>query len=215
MTDRGWWLLLTGTGRCGTGYMSQVLTSVGVKCSHEGMFMPDAPEVTIEKIRIRQDNAWWGWEACSSWLAAPYLGRPELANVTIVHLVREPKKVIDSQMRIRAFEGNDRRWRDWQLRWLPELEGKPPLEQAAIFYVKWNRMIEPHADIRWRIEDSTLTLLDKLGIDWHDKPVYADKTYNSRAGWGPSNVDLDSLPEPLRGELRETGERYGYEWPHH
>ncbi len=214
MTDRGWWLLITGTGRCGTGYLSQVLTSVGVKCSHEGMFQPDPPEVTVEKIRIRLENGWWGWEAESSWLAAPFLGRPELKDITVVHLVRDPKKVIDSQMRIHAFWDSDNKFRKWQLLWVPEITTLlSPFEQAAHFYVRWNRMIEPFADIRWRVEDGVLGLLDRLGIDWHDTEVYSNTHYNSRTGWGPSDVDLDGLPKPIRGELREMGERYGYEWP--
>lgn len=212
---RPFWLLGTGTGRCGTGYFARVLSSVGVQCSHEGVFGPDSHEQTMERIATRIDpaNTWWGWEAESSWLAAPYLGLPELEGVTVVHLVRHPKKVIDSQMRIRAFEGKHPRFHEWQMRHLPELEGLPPLHQAALFYVRWNQMIEPHADIRWQIEGGILRLLDMLDIDWHDKEIYQDRRHNSRAGWGQSDVDLDGLPEPLRSDLQEITTRYGYQWP--
>lgn len=216
---KGWWLLGTGTGRCGTGYFAQVLHSVGIQCSHEGVFGADTLEETVQKLAVRTDpaNHWWGWEAESSWLAPPFLDRPELEGVTVVHLVREPKKVIDSQMRIRAFTEGDNHWRRWQLQWLPELEDRPEVEQAALFYVRWNRMIEAHKPpLRYRVDkDSILELLDLLGVDWRDKEVYRNKRYNSRAGWGPSDVDLDGLPEPLRGELREMSEGYGYEWPGH
>ena len=212
MTERGFWFLATGIGRCGTGYFSNVATSCHHWCSHEGLFRPDPPEETRRLLQERLDNAWWNWEGESSWLAAPYLA--ELNGMTIVHLVRHPKRVIDSQMRIRAFEEADgNKWRDWQLRWLPELKGKPPAEQAAMFYVKWNRMIEPYAGIRHRIEDPIEPVLDWMGIEWRGKNVYANKRYNSRSGWGPSDVDLDGLPEPIRGELRAMCEGYGYEWP--
>jgi hypothetical protein len=219
---RGLWLFLTGTGRCGTGYMAQVLTSVGVNCTHEGVFHPHwerhpgcpSEEELRRRVRLNQENAWWGWQAESSWLAAPYLEIPEMRGCTVVHLLRHPKKVIDSQMRIRAFSGGHSKFHDFQLQFLPEMAGMEPLHQAAYFYVKWNRMIEPHAQYRHRVDkDSTLRLLDLLGIEWSDKEVYQNTRYNSRAGWGQYDADLDGLPEPLRGELREMCEGYGYDWP--
>ena len=31
-------IISTGTGRCGTAYMSKLLTSVGIPCGHESLF---------------------------------------------------------------------------------------------------------------------------------------------------------------------------------
>lgn len=213
---RPFWLLATGTGRCGTGYFAQVVSSVGVKCSHEGVFQPDPLEGTMEKLAVRLDpqNTWWGWEAESSWMAAPFLNLPVLRDIKVVHLIRHPKAVIDSQMRIKAFDGGHPKYRDFQVRYLPELDDLPPFHQAAHYYVKWNEMIEPWAEFRHRVDrDSILSLLDKLGIDWREKDVYSNTRYNSRRGWGNSDVDLESLPEPLRTELQRMTEGYGYEWP--
>jgi hypothetical protein len=211
VTERGFWLLATGTGRCGTGYFARVLNSTGMQCSHEGLFRTDHPAETRRRIQERIDNAWWGWEAESSWLAAPHLWRPEMEGMTVVHLVREPKKVIDSQMRIRAFDREDDTFYRWQLRWLPELAEMEPVERAVYFYVKWNAMIEPFASLRWRIEDDVCGLLSLLEVDTDGKELFDDKRYNSRAGFRSSDVDLDGLREPLRSALRKTGERYGYE----
>ena len=34
--------LVTGTGRCGTVYMAELLTSLGIPCGHESLFqMPE------------------------------------------------------------------------------------------------------------------------------------------------------------------------------
>lgn len=224
---RGLWLFLTGTGRCGTGYMAQVLTSVGVNCTHEGVFNPahlagdispdfDKPPIEEEfrrRVRLNQDNAWWGWQAESSWLAAPYLTIPEMEGCTIVHLLRHPKDVIDSQMRIRAFEGKHPRFYDFQLQFLPELADMNPLEQAAYFYIIWNRMIGEHAHYQHRVDrESTLSLLDALGIDWKEKEVYSNRKYNSRAGWGKSDVSLDDLSRRLQWEMRQISDEYGYQW---
>jgi hypothetical protein len=224
MTDRGLWLILTGTGRCGTGYMAQVLTSIGVNCTHEGVFNPVNPQNSDRlpdemelrrRMKLNQDEVAWGWQAESSWLAAPYLTVPEMETCTIIHLVRHPKSVIDSQMRIRAFgsENKHPRFYNFQLQFLPELASMEPFHAAAYYYVRWNLMIEPYADIRHRIDrDSTLELLDWLALDWRKKDVYANKRYNSRGGWGQSDVDLDDLPDNLRLPLRAMTERYGYEW---
>lgn len=219
---RGLWLFITGTGRCGTGYLSQVLTSIGVNCTHEGVFNPnwaDDPghppvEELRRRVRLNQDNAWWGWQAEASWLAAPYLDIPELEGCTVVQLTRHPKPTIDSNVRMGAFGPRYQKYTDFQLQFLPDLlDYETIAERAAYYYVRWNQMIEPYADIRWRVEDSTIELLDRLGLDWKDKPIYGNKRYNTR-GWDKkSDVDLDGLPEPLRSELQEITERYGYEWP--
>ena len=225
MIERGLWLIVTGTGRCGTGYLAQVLTSVGVNCTHEGVFNPHVPgetgrlpteEELRERARLNKENAWWGWQAESSWLAAPYLTVPELEDCKIVHLVRHPKRVIDSQLRIRLFtEDVYPAFYLYKLQFLPELaDFENPFHEAAYFYVQWNRMIEPHADYRVRVEkDSTLGLLDRLGIEWREKQLFSNRTYNSRVGWRDSDVDLDDLPESLRDPLREMCGDYGYKWP--
>lgn len=223
---RGLWLIVTGTGRCGTGYISQVLSSVGVRCTHEGVFKPthvpngaEVPpglvtdEEVLYRVRLNRDNVEWGWEAESSWLAAPYLEWPEIKDMTIVHLVRHPKKVIDSQMRMMSFDyERGGLFYQFQYNHVPELICiEDEFTRAGYFYVEWNRLIEPHADIFWRVEDDVRVLLDKLGIEWRGKQLFDCKRYNSRSGWRTSDVDIRSLPQPLRGSIIEMAERYGYE----
>jgi len=53
-------------------------------------------------------------------------------------------------------------------------------------------------------------LLDKLGIDHAGKTLFDDKKYNTRQTY-PSDVDLKAdLTEPMRSEILEMAERYGY-----
>ena len=75
-------VLITGTGRCGTGWMARALTAAGAPCGHEAAFT----------ARRHGDC---DWVAESSWLAAPYLDR--LDGVYVVHLVRDPLKTIASR----------------------------------------------------------------------------------------------------------------------
>lgn len=238
MRRRGFWLIVTGTGRCGTRFMTQTLSSVGVKCTHEGIFQPnktavgpDIPpglvtdEEILARIRQRRDNVWWGWQAESSWMAAPYLDRPGMQDLTVVHLVRDPKKTIDSMVRTGGFRPDiGALWWEFQVKFLPELaeidapyphtgqmdtDGR--VARAGLFYVRWNQMIEPHADIRWRVEDPVTDLLDMLEIDYTGKEVFNDTTCGTAPGYRPVDIDLSRVPEPTRTELFDMVRKYGYD----
>jgi len=212
--ERGFWLVGSGTGRCGTGYLSKVLSSVGVNCSHEGIFAPvehkpPTDEEVHKRIQVRHDNAWWGWEAESSWLAAPYLNWPDMAGKKVVHLVRDPVAVINSQMRIKAFE-RPTAYLDFIYQWLPDMAyWETPEQQAAYFYVAWNELIEPFATVRHRIEDNIRPLLEKLSIV-PEVEIYDNTAYNSRLGFRHWDFQVDTLPDELRIPLLQKQEAYGY-----
>ena len=210
----GFWLIVTGTGRCGTGFIMKVLNSCGVKCTHERIFHPDLP--SLELLAARKANPWWGWQAESSWLAAPFLDRPEVEGMTIVHLVRRPKPTIDSMIRQgglgNTVEGSS--YYAFSARHCPQaLEIDDPCERMAYYYIFWNQMIEPHATLRWNVEHDVRGLLERLDIDYEGKDLYADTTYNTRPGIQDSDIDLNALPDHVRSPLREMSERYGYGWP--
>lgn len=111
--------LVVGTGRCGTVFMARLLSSIGIPCTHEGIFYRDGlvpalarmkGELPIEISDIAkmasQDDEGNGvkWfqdedgviEAESSYMAAPFLDHPSLENTAIIHVVREPMAVINS-----------------------------------------------------------------------------------------------------------------------
>lgn len=81
-------VLITGTGRCGTGWMARALTAAGAPCGHEAAF-------------TARGHGDCDWVAESSWLAAPYLDR--LDGVYVVHLVRDPLKTIASRAATPTF----------------------------------------------------------------------------------------------------------------
>jgi len=205
-------ILITGTGRCGTGYISQVLTSAGVPCTHEQVFTTRGWDFALECIRLRKEHPEWGWLAESSWLAVPFLDRPELVDMRVVHLVRHPKAVMDSNLKLRYFSGSLYET-NFMRPYLPELDDWPlPEHKAACWYLRMNELCEARADVFHRVEDDPRLLLDKLGIDHAGKPIYANTSYNTRPGI-PSDVDLDTLPDRLRDRLFEMTMRYGYDWP--
>ena len=201
--------LVTGTGRCGTGYIAQVLNSVGIQCTHEQIFNQNGIGFAREQIAIRKAHPEWGWEGESSWYAAFYLDNPVLDGVTIVHLVRHPKDVIDSQLSMGNW--NIYRGKEVLLQYLPTLANYVErIDLSAHWYLEWNRKIEPYAHIFHRVEDDVRLLLDKLGIIYAGKSLFDDKKYNTRRTY-PSDVDLRAdLSEPLRSGILEMGQQYGY-----
>jgi hypothetical protein len=202
-------VIITGTGRCGTGYVAKLLTSAGIQCGHEDIFSFDG--WTGARERLAKTDL----DADSSWLAAPFLDR--LNGATIVHLVRHPKPTIDSFRRIGFFNPRWHRAHHYYARFarqhLPEAwDYRMTKMRAAHFYVGWNRMIEELAPdaVFHRIEDGGPALLDKLGIE-HDGDLFNDASYNHRDGMVVSDVDLTALWEPCRSMIAEMAERYGYE----
>jgi hypothetical protein len=79
--------IITGCGRSGTNYVANRLVDAGVKCGHESVFSVKGPLQNSE-----------GYQGDSSWFAAPFLGM--IAGARVLHIVREPRSVIESFHRI-------------------------------------------------------------------------------------------------------------------
>jgi hypothetical protein len=183
--------VVVGTGYCGTKYAAELLSSVGILCGHESLFLPRG--LVAEHVR-RKD--WRELRAESSAFAGPYLHTPMLRGAVIIHLVRHPILVLRGQ-------------------WIRF----PSLEGACQWYVAHNRQIEGQAGgreyHRIRIEDCPEALL--IAIDRPDATGYFDdRTCNTK--W--SNLLGVTVHEELtwaripncRGkrQLQEMAERYGY-----
>lgn len=232
--------VITGTGRCGTVFMARLLSSLGISCGHESVFNTDTHMSIEEKLRRRQFRLshcaqidkltgrgikpWVKLKklvADSSYLSAPYLADPLLEATKIVHLVRHPMKVISSFVNDgQLFQPRE------EVNWhvvpfenfiehhLPEVkEERSPLEKVCRFYIGWNSLIEEKAKDRTclihRIEDQVSTdLLRFLGKP--DAQEYFTGRVNS---WrtGKPLIRIEEVPEPLRSELVEIGQRYRYQ----
>ncbi len=207
-------ILVTGTGRCGTGFIAELISSAGVHCTHEQVFNPMGWSYALEQMRLMNERPEWKWIAESSWCGAVYLDRPELAGVTVVHLVRHPKKVIDSHLR--EWKANHPYYSPhyhWLEKHLPELaEYDTPEGKAACKILRLNEMIEARADLFHHIEWDPRGLLGALGINWNGRELFNNPEHNAHPGRKESDVMLGDLPAELRGPIAEMTERYGYEW---
>lgn len=207
--------LISGTGRCGTGFCTRLFLSAGVNCSHEGIFNLHGWENAYRQLLHMRSHPSQGWQAEASWLAFPHLMRSELYNVTVIHLVREPIKVVESLIRMGFFTLSPvLPYSSYVHHYLPYMEQlEDPVEKAVYMYLKINWFVEERADVFHRIEDEPTELLDKLGIDYQEKELFDNRTHNTRTNYcdyGEEEVDFDKLPTHLREEIMQMGERYGY-----
>lgn len=183
-------LLVTGTGRCGTGYTAKLLTAAGVPCGHEEVFTPQG-------IVDRPDL-----EADASWCAVPFL---DSFQGRVVHLVRHPLAVVRSFVGIGFFE-RDLHFPHRKFAGRHFERSGFPLPDAMRWWIEWNRRIEPYADVRIRVEDlpGVLPFIVDRRIRWSTEP---SRLTNHR-----TRAVIEELPEGgLRDELEVMALRYGYE----
>lgn len=207
-------ILVTGSGRCGTGFVAKLLTSAGCRCTHEQIFNPNGWDHAVEQMRMMDEHPEWKWRGESSWCAAVYLDRPALRDVTVVHLVRHPKQVLDSCLRRYKFNhpyyGP---YYHWLAKHLPGLdEQDTPEGKAAYRYLRLNELVEKRADIFHQVEHDPKELLAKLDIDWQGYGLFNNTEYNAHPGGVESDVRLDDLPVELQWPIAKMSTKYGYEW---
>lgn len=142
-------LLITGTGRCGTTWASEVLQKAGINCGHQAVFRHE------HTLGRRWD--WGDYEADSSFEAVPLL-RKLRTSVRVVLLKRPMDDVVASWLRLGAFKDTMREdYLLWSLvidRELPGILDLPtPEERAGAYWFGWNAMA-------WRFADFTFNLYD-------------------------------------------------------
>jgi hypothetical protein len=207
-------LILTGTGRCATAFYAKFLTSAGMNCGHERFFGP-----WDEERRNWLLDHWLGTWAESSWLAAPHLDSDVLVNAFVVHLVRHPKEVIESWLRVSPE--STPQYAEYRYNFLPDSRDiANPVTRAAYWYVYWNKLVADKVKDRegflFPVEQDPAVLLDELekyGFSFARKDeLFDNRKLNHKAGTC-APVSLSDVTDPaLRGELEQMSHAYGYAW---
>lgn len=199
-------VLITGCGRSGTAFSAKVLATGGAPVTHEGVFGPIANSWPVtHRTRIE-----------SSWLAAPHLAN--LEQVKVIHQVRNPLFVVRSFVGFGFFTRSpDDPYLCYVLEHAPTVASwDNPVDQAIEYWLVWNRMVEPHAERRVRLEDLSAEhfaeLASMAGLDAADySPAMASlgRRYNGRRR-ELALTRADLLGRPRGEELAALAERYGY-----
>lgn len=229
--------LVVGTGRCGTVFMARLLTSLGIPCGHESIFNylglehalkifknEAIPELSyastvnwvdgqkIEEIDWLEDVS--QIEAESSYMAVPFLSCDELSATKIIHIVRDPIKVIHSFCNhINYFANSEPRtiFEEFIYEHLPELKMKmSKYERASLYYVRWNEMIEKsNCHLFHRIEDGSQAIMDFVN-KYSDTP-FSNTSVNTYKKWTDENFNLHLVKsKEIRDLLIEMGKKYSY-----
>lgn len=132
------WFAVIGTGRCGTGYTAAVLSACGLRCGHEHWWTPQASR--------RAE----GLDGDASWMALPDIEMGVWSGPA-VHVIRHPVDVVASLVGIGFFTRRTP-YRDFALRYEPELLGLAAVEAAARWWQRWNDRCAAVADLTVPIE---------------------------------------------------------------
>jgi len=185
-------LIITGTGRCGTGYMSQVIERAGLHCTHEQVFTPDG---------VDEPHVW----AEASWMAVPYL--PHYADTPVVLVHRHPLAVFSSFLGMHFFDRPSPHL-EFLHRKNPALRDLNPIDAAIDHYLFWNRHALNYADVVVDIEDvaweKIIPLSSYLTIDGVALGIATTSlTYNHAER---ANIDPSMIPDEvweMRSLLKE------------
>lgn len=228
--------LVTGTGRSGTVFMARLLTSVGIPCSHEMIFDHRGLECAENRLkgqqymqlswasRAKYENGKWTeldqWlpdckeiQAEASYMAAPYLSSPVLKDARVIHVVRDPVKVVNSFCNYIDFFKQETPSNDYEhfvYSHVPELKERlPQYDRAALFWIRWNRMIEKsEPQLLHRIEDGASRVLTFLG---KSGPCFSDDQINSFKKPVSETFSIDKIKSKLiMDEFVSLGRSYGY-----
>ncbi len=143
---------IVGTGRSGTGYISNILTEAGVRCGHEQWWNPTG----IHTPHLMGD---------ASWVAVPQL---DSYDGLIFHQTRHPILVLRSLLNGELFDHRTGPYYGFKAQHVA-MTGDD-LTDAVRFVADWYRRIdELDANMTWRLEDVDPELVrmiaGKIGVD--------------------------------------------------
>lgn len=192
--------VIAGTGRCGTVFIADAIDKMDVPCRHEYFYGPDGFH---KRIGVKGDV---------SWLAVPYL---DGYKGRVIHVVRDPVKVINALVSARAFDTArlDNKYVGFVAKHF-DLSGDQTLD-AMRYYIEWNRRIEKHGTMRFRLEDikndfpKVMGAIGKPCPDNYREILEGMPRLNSRS---KQMVDVSDYPKgDVLEQLRSIAEEYGYD----
>lgn len=177
--------IVTGSGRCGTKYMSLLLSRAGLPCGHERTF----------NAGTGSEPNWAGNVADSSWMAVPHLPVPGAA---VVLMARHPLSVVASLVEIGFFgrdSGNEchrvlRAWAPSIYCWEREQD------RALAMWYLLTRHALAHAEVSLRLETFGPGHLARL-LRWAGLNVTDEQAAARYASVGPANR-LDNMRKLTR-----------------
>jgi hypothetical protein len=179
-------LIVTGTGRCGTGYVSKVLQEAEVSSGHEAAYTYDG-EYHVPGLR-----------ADVSWMAVPFLRDARARGIAVGLVYRHPAAVIASLLGIGFFE-QPSPYLAFAECHCPEMDGLSPFDKACMFYNEWNRRALKECHFAFNVE---FPAWDRVALALPAVPLSSlasaipkvSQSYNHR---NRSNIDTSLIHESV------------------
>ena len=200
--------LIVGTPRSGTTFMSKLFTSAGWPTNHEAWFGNPGYGTWLRDATGE-----------ASWMALPFTEEVKRRNkdARIVHIIRNPLKVISSLMHsnfltYKAFQRNA--YTMYLKSQLPEIVAYEDLDRYIFFWMRWNQECRKRADLTYRIEDINKDL-GKIFKDLkmevkEDVEFHSDKKTNGYKG--VKQMKLKDFEECVfYDEFIKVAKEFGYE----
>jgi hypothetical protein len=200
--------VITGTPRSGTGYMAKLFTSAGVPIGHE-MFFGQPGHGYYPKGAVGD----------SSWMAVPFIHNFMGEGVQIIHVVRDPLKVVSSMHQGKHLDNQVMETNEYSMfkrKRLPSMMRFHGLDRYLYFWTAWNKEISNLCQARFKLEEvvkDPTDILKTLGIRYKDKELYVKK-YNQREN--PKYFKLEDLHRcnrDIKKKFLTLAESYGYTYP--
>lgn len=184
--------------RSGTRFATRILRrGAGLKLTHEG----DGVDGSVSCF-IAVDDYWYPSNKHMAW------ARSRQAFDHFWHQVRHPVDAIPSIDTLHSL------WGHWQEKHSGVPWDDARLIRAARFWLRWNEIIEPQADLRIRVEDFERRwpeLMERLSLDSKGSPPdYTPKSGGKRKDEFSWDI-LRSMDPDLYDAVRTKAKEYGYD----
>lgn len=228
--------LIVGTGRCGTVYMAKLLTEMGIPCGHERIFGYEGLEeahkvlakggdnsIVSRRSNLQSPGLTHHLTAESSFMAVPFMREPCLSKTKVIHVVRNPIKVIFSFVNgLEYFMWGKRektKYEKFMTKYCPRIDETDDYCSRAIrYYLDWNKLVVTDGDYLFhRIEDDDERVIKFVGGSF--KPQI-DKDCNTwlswpeaarnNSGWRTHATKEKLMESKYWDELIDFAASYGY-----
>lgn len=227
--------IVTGTGRCGTVFMARFLTSIGIPCGHECIFTPFG----LQEAKTRLENAnrrqlshcstndvltrkpipsWVNVKeivAESSYMSAPFLDDNILVKSKVIHVIRNPLKVISSFV----FDGNFflnneprnfpnvYNWEKFIFSHCPEIKTfDKPVDRAAFFVYTWLELIKSKCQNKKTYIYNVESKIPPELFDFVEKAMTNDYFNTKVNSWNSKNntITWEDIAKSIRTKLKNS-----------